>query len=116
MPRQYPRGNVEPINKVDDFVRSSVTVGVFQNLDRIATLPNSRALIVHPSFFRSRVGILNGRSNPETPAFVERHVDRFIDHWLARKQLHRESRRNPEACPFLLCSERIASTNKTILL
>ena len=49
VPRQHTRGNVQPIGEISDFVRATVTVRVFENLNGIAAIFDAGPLGIGPS-------------------------------------------------------------------
>ena len=49
VPGQHAGGNVQPIGEVGDLVGLAITIGVFEDLDRIAAVFDTRPLLVRPA-------------------------------------------------------------------
>ena len=61
--------NIQPFRKRSDLVRSSIAIGIFQNLNRVFT-PGARL---------DGIRVFGRIGDPEPPFHVKRHIQRFLN-------------------------------------
>jgi len=114
VPGKHSGGDVQSVSEVGDLVCTTITIGVFKDLDGIAAVLDPRALLVRPALLVCSIRVFDGGGDPEAAFAIEGEIDGLVDLGLSSKELDLKTRRNVQRGALSLRREGFGLTNQPV--